>query len=280
MPIYIFEQKTMDEDKMTDKENKENKENSDMINKMYSNDKISKKEHNRKPTIEDDGQSKRYIKEMYEFADKNEFKTNIIFLGSAAVIVVIIIFSILMNNPFAKSKTNVASNKAVTKNTANTTPTKSVDIKPIDTQSKIFEYLNIEANRTSVLKKAVDLNKGSKKGVTIYLLSEILRANDVAVPASTSSVEGLMKSLTSMGWKKNTDFTQLKKGDICFTTDVPKKTGVPSHSYIFMSWVVEGKTDYANICDGQIEEYSDMLHKRNLSVSTTSKDKFSFFLRK
>lgn len=272
----------MDENKISDKENKEN---SEMINKLYSNSKISEKYnsengHGKKPRIEDDGQSKKYIKEMYEFADKNEFKTNIVFLGSTVVIVIIIIFSILMNSPFAKSKTNMASNKAVTKNTANTTPTKSVDIKPVDTQSKIFEYLNVEANRTSVLKKAVDLNKGSKKAVTVYLLSEILRANDVAVPASTSSVEGLMKSLTSMGWKKNTDFTQLKKGDICFTTDVPKKTGVPSHSYIFMSWVIEGKTDYANICDGQIEEYSDMLHKRNLSVSTTSKDKFSFFLRK
>ena len=84
----------------------------------------------------------------------------------------------------------------------------------------------------------------------------------------------------SMGWKKNRNVTQLKKGDICFTTDMPGKVGTPSHAYIFMSWIKEGKTDYANICDGQIEEFSTILHKRNVSITTTSKDKFSFFLRK
>ena len=177
-----------------------------------------------------------------------------------------------------KTKTAAVPKKSVTNITVDTPAPKIETIKP--TQTKIYEYLNIEGNRTSLLKKAVDLNKGSQKGVTIYLLAEVLRLNYIVIPASTSSVQQLMKDLTSMEWKKNTDFTQLQKGDVCFTTDMPEKPGVPSHSYIFMGWVEEGKTDYAYICDGQVEEFGDTLHKRNISITTTQKDKFSFFLRK
>ena len=83
-----------------------------------------------------------------------------------------------------------------------------------------------------------------------------------------------------MDWKKDTDLSQLEKGDLCFTTDMPKKVGVPSHAYVFMGWVEDGKTDCAYVCDGQIEEYGNILHKRNISISTEQKDKFSFFLRK
>ena len=111
-------------------------------------------------------------------------------------------------------------------------------------------------------------------------MSEILRSNSFAIPVGTSTVKQLLTELTSMDWKKNTDFTKLEKGDICFTTDMPKKPGVPSHAYVFMGWVEDGKTDYANICDGQIQANGDILHKRNVSISVAGKDKFSFFLRK
>ena len=113
---------------------------------------------------------------MHELADKNEFKNNVIVLGLVIVIVSIIMFSILMNTSFMKPKTDVATNKVVTKSTIDST------IKPIVSQDKIYEYLNVEANRTSVLKKAIELNKGSKTGVTVYLLSEILRSNDYCYP--------------------------------------------------------------------------------------------------
>lgn len=80
--------------------------------------------------------------------------------------------------------------------------------------------------------------------------------------------------------EKNTDFNDLEKGDVCFTTDLAESPGSPSHTYIFMGWVEDGKTDYANIVDGQIQEFDKVLHKRNISVSTPQKDKFSFFLKK
>lgn len=191
-----------------------------------------------------------------------------------------------MNTSFMKPKSAIVEKPSVTKSsnanasTKPAVPSKAKVTKPIVEPNNIYEYLNASANRTSVLKKAIALNHGSKKGLNVYLLSEILRSNTYAIPSKTTTVKQLMASLISMDWKKNRNISQLKKGDICFTTDMPGKIGTPSHAYIFMGWVKEGKTDYANICDGQIEEFDNILHKRNLSITTTTKDKFSFFLRK
>jgi hypothetical protein len=284
MSTYICKQENMNKDKIV------NKDNSEIINKLYSNNNISKKnnskvEHSPIAKLNDDGESEKYIKEMHELADKNEFKNNIVVLGLGIVILSVIIFSIFMNTTFMKPKTDLAESGAVTKNTVdsssteNTTIETSTDVSD-QMQNKIYKYLDIEANRTSVLKKAVNLNEGSQKGVTVYLLSEILRSNAFTIPTNTSNVGELMKYLISKDWKKNTNFTELEKGDICFTIDMPEKPGIPGHAYIFMGWVEDGKTDYAYICDGQVEEYGNILHKRNLSISTERKDKFSFFLRK
>ena len=278
----------MDNKKLIDKN-----ENSEIINKLYSNNNISEKyssktEYNASPRIKDEKESERYIKEMHELADRNELKNNAIVICLGLFIVSIVVFSLFMNSSFMKTKAEVAQNGEVTKNTPTEAATKSDAVNPSEaspevlgqTPNKIYEYLNIEENRTSALEKAVTLNKGSKKGVTVYLLSEILRANSYDIPDSTSSVKGLITELTTMGFVKNTDITELEKGDICFTTDMPDSPGVPSHAYIFMGWTEEGKTDYANICDGQVEEYGSILHKRNLFIATNDKDKFSFFLRK
>lgn len=286
IPIYIYAHENMNENKQNDKENKQNdKENSEIINKLYSNNNVLKKRNSKgeyfaKTKLKDDGESEKYIKEMHDLADKNEFKNNLIVLVLGIVIVSIIIFTILMNTPLMKPKTDVAASKIVTKNTIDSTSTENSTIKPIATANKIYEYLDVETNRTTALKKAVELDNGSKKSVTVYLLSEILRANTIDIPVDTSTVKQLVTDLTSMGWIKNTNFTDLVKGDICFTTDIPDKPGSPSHAYVFMGWVKDGETDYAYVCDGQVEEYSNVLHKRNISISTGEKDKFGFFLRK
>lgn len=284
----------MNKDDLKNEDNKENEDNSEIINKLYSNKDISenyntKTEYGASNKLKNDTESKKYIKEMHDIADKNEFKNNVVVLGLGIVIASIIIFSILMNTSIMKPKTDVAVSNSVTKSSnatssakpAITTKTNTANtIKTNVVPTKIYEYLNVEANRTSVLKKAVALNHGSKKGLNVYLLSEILRANTYAVPAKTTTVKQLMLALTSMDWKKNRNISQLQKGDICFTTDMPGKVGSPSHAYVFMGWVKEDKTDYANICDGQVEEFGNILHSRNLSITTTKKDKFSFFLRK
>lgn len=281
------------DDEENKKDNKEEKENSEIINKLYVNKTVPEKEtSNTEHTgvkLNQDDDSEKYIKEMHDLADKNEFKNNVVVVGLLIVVVSIIIFSLFMNTSIMKPKTNVVANKPVTKNSNIIKPTKAKNvtkvaktstIKPIVAPAKIYNYLKVEANRNSVLKKAVKLNGGNTKGVNVYLLSEILRSNAIAVPAKTTTVKQLRDSLISIGWKKDTRFNQLKPGDICFTTDMPGKAGTPSHAYVFMSWVKNGKTDYANICDGQLDEFTNILHKRNLSVTTTKKDKFSYYLRK
>jgi hypothetical protein len=289
----------MDKYKLVDNENKDNiekndnAENNKIINKLYSNVNIPEKQTPKPKYIgvtkfKDTEESEKYIKEMHDLADKNELKNNLVVTGLAIFVIVVIAFSIIMNTSLAKNITDVSKNEVVTKTPNDTTSSEGNVVSPSETSpdilnqtsSKLYEYLNVEENRVSVLKKAVKLNNGNQKGITVYLLSEILRANTYAIPDKTSSVKELLTELTSMGFKKNTDFTQLEKGDICFTIDMPDSPGTPSHAYIFMGWVEDGKTDYANICDGQVEEFGNILHKRNVSIATAQKDKFSFFLKK
>jgi hypothetical protein len=235
-------------------------------------------------------ESEKYIKEMHQLADKNEFKNNVIVLALGIIVVSIIIFSIFMNSSLMRPKADITLDKetnkevseAVKKTTVDSSSTKaaSSSTKPAETKNNIYEYLSVEKNRVSDLDKAVKLNNGNQTGLTVYLLAEILRANNYEIPTNTYTVNGLVERLTSMGWKKNTDFNELEKGDICFTTDLPEEPGTPSHTYIFMGWVEDGKTDYANIVDGQIQEFDKVLHKRSISISTPQKDKFSFFLEK
>ena len=291
----MYVQEIMDKYKLVDNENKDNIEKNDIddnniadnnmiINKFYSNDSKSENQSSKPEYVgltkfKDAEESEKYIKEMHELADKNEFKNNLVVILLALFVIAIIIFSIAMKSSFTKEKVAVSKSKIVSKDT---TPAAVADVKPtINKDSlKLYEYLNVLENRTSVLNKSIELNNGSKNGITVYLLSEILRANSYDIPVGTSSVKDLVTALTSLGFKKNSDFTQLEKGDICFTTDVPEKPATPSHTYIFMSWVEDGKTDYANICDGQVQEFGSTLHKRNLSISTGGKDQFSFFMEK
>lgn len=292
----MYVQGIMDKYKQIDTENKDNSEKNDIaennmiINKFYSNDSKSEKQSSKPEYIgltkfKDAEESEKYIKEMHELADKNEFKNNLIVILLALFVVAVIIFSIAMKASFTKEKVAVSKSKIVEKDT---TPAAIIDVKPTETSPdtlnkdsiKLYEYLNVLENRASVLKKSIELNNGSKNGITVYLLSEILRANAYDIPVGTSSVKDLVTALTSLGFKKNSDFTQLEKGDICFTTDMPENPEMPSHTYIFMSWVEDGKTDYANICDGQVQEFGSTLHKRNLSISTGGKDQFSFFMEK
>lgn len=272
------------------KENEENKEiitddNSEIINKMYSNNNASENNNlkidysTKNSKLKNIGESEKYIKEMHQLADKNEFKNNVIVLALGIVVVSIILFSILMNSSLMRPKADINSDKETNKEITETTEG-NASTKPVEQKNNVYEYLDLETNRVSALEKAIQLNDGSKTGITVYLLSEILRANTYDIPTNTYTVNGLMERLTAMGWKKNTDFNELEKGDICFTTDLSDKPGIPSHTFIFMGWVEDGKTEYANIVDGQIQEFDSVLHKRNISISTPQKDKFNFFLRK
>lgn len=85
----------------------------------------------------------------------------------------------------------------------------------------------------------MSINKGSEKGVSVIFISQLYRNNGYDIPKNTISTKGLLEDLKKKNWTKEKDYTKLQKGDICFTT--VDNAGSPSHAYIFMGWVKEGK---------------------------------------
>lgn len=231
----------------------------------------------------------KYIKEMHDMADKHAKRNNKVFIAVVIPVVVICIFviqqifSFSLNSTKKDSKptTEFASetktnDKNKTEDKKNSTDKEKSSKSALD--EKIGKYLDKQENRQKSLDAAISINKGSNKGISVIYISEILRNNGIEIPKSTLSTKNLVKELEKQGFEKITDYKELQKGDIAFTTK--DKSGNPSHAYIFLKWSKEGKTDYGTVCDGQINDYDSTIHKRNISVSTTTKDKISFFMRK
>ncbi|MCY6483095.1 hypothetical protein OW763_01840 [Clostridium aestuarii] len=259
---------------MSKKKNSNNKKKNSNNKKKNFNDFLNE--------IQYDEKTKEYIKEMHELEDKNEFRSNIALASIAIPIILVIALSVIQvaRVPFrvmaSSNKIEQNSKLACSQPPEDTVVTS--DMKNFNT--KTYSYLNEYTNRTDSLNKAISLNNGSRKGVNAYLISQILRNNGLDISESTSNTQKLMKSLETLGWEKIYDYSKLEEGDICFTTDLKGKSGSPSHSYIFMGWVENDKTDYAFVCDGQVSEYGSTLHKRNIDFVEKSKDKFNFFMRK
>ncbi|MDU6878220.1 hypothetical protein ACQX0N_01620 [Clostridium tepidum] len=228
----------------------------------------------------DEENQEKYIEEMHEMADKAAKKNNLIF---GAVVIPIVIVCILVVKQMVSFSFNLVKDDSSNKNNG-TEITNNVNKKNVSKKTeeialnkKIAKYIQDKNNREKSFKEAVSINKGSEKGVSVIFISQLYRNNGYDIPKNTISTKGLLEELKKKNWTKETDYTKLQKGDICFTT--VDSAGSPSHAYIFMGWVKEGKTDYAYVCDGQTSDYDDTLHKRNLSISTSKKDKIAFFMK-
>jgi hypothetical protein len=149
----------------------------------------------------------------------------------------------------------------------------------------IHKFLQSEKNRTDAYKAAVKLNQGNSENTCVYFISEVLRRNNFEIAKEIANTTQIISILKEEGWQKDSDYKNLKPGDICFTTDAKgNKNGVPTHTYVFMGWVKEGNYDYAYICDNQAKDYDNKVyHVRNLKVvdkaNGFTKDSFSFFMK-
>lgn len=222
---------------------------------------------------------------MYDMADKTEIKSNIAFAVIAVPIAIICVltlvqmFSFTIN--FAKGDSTSKQAQIISSDTSENTSTEAQTEASTVSETlneKIYNYLKDENNRNSSLQKSIKLNKGSDKGLSTIFVAQILRDNGYNISNSIINTNRLVAELEKNGWEKVSDYTKLQPGDICFTSN--SKSGAPSHTYIFMDWVKEGKTDYAYVVDNQVSEYKDTYHKRNIDSSTPKKDKFNFFMRK
>lgn len=242
--------------------------------------------NNKYSTLESSENTKKYIKEMYAFADKNERKSAMAFTSVAIPILIIFALTLVQMISFGvnsiKSNSKLATsndkNQIVSDNKNITDNTKDSD-SSIQLNNKISTYLNEEKNRNASFDNAKTLNSGKEKGLSTIFMAQVLRDNDYDINKSVINTKKLISELEEKGWEKVSDYKKLQSGDICFTTS-SKNSGSPAHTYIFMKWVKEGKTDYAYIVDSQVSEYKSTYHKRNIDAPTPKKDKFDFFLRK
>jgi len=153
-------------------------------------------------------------------------------------------------------------------------------------QTRIYNYLLKSNNRLKVYEKAALLNNGSTENTCVYFICEVLRANEVKISKSICNTTQLVPLLQDQNWVKDTNYKNLKPGDLCFTTDSKlNKNGIPSHTYIFMGWVNSNSYDYAYVCDNQAKDYNGKIyHVRNICVSAVVdgkiKEPFSYFLYK
>lgn len=152
-------------------------------------------------------------------------------------------------------------------------------------REQIYSYMKVEKNQKAVFNSAISLNNGDSANSCVYFVAEVLRRNNVGISESTCNTAQLIEILRNKGWKKDSDYKNLKPGDIVFTTDgMGNKNGIPTHTYVFMDWVEEGSYDYAYICDNQAKDYDNKVyHIRNIknpdSANGFTKDAFSFFMK-
>jgi hypothetical protein len=150
---------------------------------------------------------------------------------------------------------------------------------------KVYNFLEDVGNQKKVYSAAMELNHGSSENTCVYFICEVLRLNNFTVPTDTANISQLIPLLEKKGYKKESEYKNLKSGDICFTTDSNgDKNGVPTHTYVFMKWVKEGNYDYAYVCDNQAKDYKNKVyHIRNIKIKDKyngfNKDAFAFFMK-
>jgi hypothetical protein len=148
----------------------------------------------------------------------------------------------------------------------------------------IYSYMSDASNRISVLERTFKLNDGSYTNSCTYFASEVLRRIGLNLPDSLATTDGLASKLSSIGWKKYTNYKELEKGDIVFSMGPKNLPGRPTHTYIFMGWFNASDYDYGYIVDNQASKYGDIYHKRNIAIYDSyegdPKEAFQFFMRK
>ncbi|KEI15528.1 peptidoglycan amidohydrolase family protein [Clostridium haemolyticum] len=247
--------------------------------------------NNKFSNLESTENTQKYVKEMYDLAEKHEKKSIMSFLAIGIPIVVILIFTLVQMISFSVhsskdgTKQIVSKKDSIKKDTNKSESNKFVKkddkkVAPVnELNNRLFNYLKLSEKRAVSYYRAKQLNNKSEKGIASIFVAQVLRDNGYKIDNSIINTASLVRSLQKDGWKIISDCKQLQKGDICFTT-AHGSSGPPAHTYFFMGWVKEGKTDSAYVADSQVSEYKNTYHTRNISSTTPTKEKFSFFMRK
>ncbi|WP_297519056.1 SH3 domain-containing protein [uncultured Clostridium sp.] len=112
----------------------------------------------------------------------------------------------------------------------------------------VANYTISASNRNRAWNEAVRLHSGNRKNNCTYYLASLLRGAGVHVPSWIGYTTSLGDWLGQNGWKRSTNMSNLKPGDVVFSGD--------THAYMFLSWA--DKSDLiANVNDEQMAAYDN-----------------------
>jgi putative cell wall-binding protein len=136
-----------------------------------------------------------------------------------------------------------------------------------------YYMLNVD-NEVSVHNRAVALHGGITINNCVYFQAEALRRMGFNISNSMANVVDFSNLLPRLGFKKDTNFMNLKPGDIVITQGY-------THTYTFMGWVNPGKYDYAYIVDNQARLFNGQVyHVRKVDTydPVQDTDAMAFFM--
>ncbi|MEG2353107.1 MAG: hypothetical protein RSB70_00525 [Clostridium sp.] len=252
--------------------------------------------------IINDNEAQKYIKEMRKMDQVNEKKGDKLLAVTLASILVIGLGvgtfvswtkpkevtkennpTVVINNPSSDEVANKPLGEELPtkkEESSGNTVVDPITVENLNELNKIYEYAKSDDNRQTSLDKAIELNQGSSSGVSAIMISQILRNNGYEVPEDVYSTSALRNYLSDNGFTKETDLSKLKPGDICFTKDMDQIEDTPSHTYIFIKWIEEGKTSFAQVVDSHVKDYGATLHERNIDETVDGKDNLNYFYTK
>ncbi|WP_138207790.1 hypothetical protein [Haloimpatiens lingqiaonensis] len=270
----------------------------DVLEKLHK-DKIKKMSKKGEERIEE---CERCIKEMQDMELQRELKYNTAITAILGVFLAIFIAlaassisynrrvsraektekqkqeqSLAIKNDSSQVKEEAKNNSSVKKDEKPKTKEVKQEEKPY--YEKIGTSLDKEEDRKKILQTALSLTGGKYEGINIKYMVSILNANGVKIPNDVSRTDTLVKELEKQGWKKSTNASDLRKGDIVFTLDTVGISGVPSHVYIFMGWE-DSKKENGHVVDALSAKDNVTYHKRPITVQSETTDKMQFFMRK
>lgn len=120
-------------------------------------------------------------------------------------------------------------------------------------QYQLYDYMLNWDNAASVHNRAIALHSGITEDNCVYFQSEVLRRMGFDIENSMANVKDFSNLLPMLGFKKDTNISNLKPGDIVFTQGY-------THTYTFMGWVNPGNYDYAYIVDNQARLFNGQVY--------------------
>ncbi|MGL5068647.1 MAG: hypothetical protein ACRC6T_12685 [Sarcina sp.] len=97
----------------------------------------------------------------------------------------------------------------------------------------LFDYERNELNNTTSMNNSILARGGNPLNTCVLFQSYSLRAIGIKVPQNVTFTTNLAQYLEANNWSKETNFSNLQSGDLCFAGN--------THTFVFMGWKNKSK---------------------------------------